>query len=747
MAADRIRHVHRRDLEVPGDRAVDIEIQPGHAAAQGMANIARTGQVAQHAVDLVGRCQPFGRGIGIDLDFQRRGNQRPLAELARDDLGAGQVGLLVVVEKLDELLIAGQTVGADHQPCEVGRTRRFLQVVVERRATRAHEAVERLDAWVGRQHIVDLARRSRRARLVHPVRQHDVDYHDVLVGLGKEGFAQKRLQRHRQHERPDAGQHQRARPSQGDPGQPLSQRVEPITALAGLRLEKAMGNQRRDRDREQIARRQRHDDGDRQGAHKVGGIALGKQHRHEGGDRGPGSREQRPGERANRRGRGLLGALTGIEAVLNLLGHHDGVIHEHAERHHQADHCDLMQHAAAHGIDRQRGERDQRQQCRHHQPHAPAHEAHQHRHHRGDRAQQIEREVVQAILGERRLIEDFADSKRGDTFAHFGRRCPQPLAQFDLVLATRGHHLDADRAPAVVPELVARRRFGHERHIGNRGQRQCLPRDHANRRFADLFDALKIHLRIEIDGGIAQAQRATALDLVAFVDIAGNAGQRQRIAIDHRILDGDRDLAPRVAVERGRGHAIHVEQRLAQGSGALGELHGRGIAGHRQHHQARIDDAVVDARLQYAVRKIALGVVQRHPQPIPHLGGVVDIAAQLDRKDADILLGDRAQRIDLVDLIDLRFCRLEHQPLDALGAGAGKRDDHDRAAIGKGGVLLAIHRIEADRARDHQHPDKRCDQARVRENAIGPVSHRQAPGYGPGPRGCRGLPPPRGRRR
>ena len=323
--------------------------------------------------------------------------------------------------------------------------------------------------------------------------------------------------------------------------------------------------------------------GDREGTEQLTRDAGDHGHRQEHRHRGGGGRRDRAGhllDGGDDVGRGQRG-VSGV-AALDVLEHHDGVVDHASDRHRegrqgedvqresadlQTDHGDQQRQRDGDGGDQRRAHRHQEQQD------------HQHREPESERA--LDREVVDRLLDQRRLVED--DAERG-VVAHrllqAGKCVGDGVRDGHRVAVGLLEHRHAECRSPVGPGQRGRGdRLDLD--VGDLRQRDrtVAGRD---RESVDLLDRVGgvAHLHGQLEGlvvrGAGRDDRQLGLDGLG--DGRGRQvalGQVVRAQGDGQlggVLAGDLDLA--YALDRGQcryGHVLHelarVRQRQVGGGG------------------------------------------------------------------------------------------------------------------------------------------------------------------------------------
>jgi hypothetical protein len=298
------------------------------------------------------------------------------------------------------------------------------------------------------------------------IRRLDVDHELRDAGLGEDREADPRHQQeaaehHEQRceERELAPPHDEAEHGAvGTLDQPRH-RAKRDVAVLGLSLEHVAGEERDQGQRHEQRREDRHDHGDRHAANELTGVSGEEQQRHEREHQRRRAAEHSDADLPGGLDRRLARALAHAQPARDVLGHHDRIVDQQAERDHEPDDAELVQREPEIA---QRGDADrQRHRDRdHHQQRGAQPQRDQRDQDQDDRDEEVALEAAEPMGDVLRLIVGGLERHPGrQPRRRLGRRGGHPIADIEDVLALVHRDRDQRGALSVVAEPVGLRRI------------------------------------------------------------------------------------------------------------------------------------------------------------------------------------------------------------------------------------------------------------------------------------------------
>ncbi len=475
-----------------------------------------------------------------------------------------------------------------------------------------------------------------------------------------------------------------------------------------MALEQQRGQRRRQRERVERGDDRRDRDRQRELLVELAGQARHEGQRHEHGDQ-----RQRDGDDgAAHLAHGLVGGLARRQPVgdvaLDVLHHHDGVIHHDPDRQHQPEQRQRVDREAEHQHQPERADDGHRHRQQRNDRRAPSlQEQDHHQHHQRHRFEQRVRDRLDARADElRRVIDDAVVHAFGKVFLQLGHRLAHVVRNLQRVGARRledrnGHRLLVVQQRAQAVFRRGQLDAGHVAQGGHRAVGRALEDD-----VAEFLLGLQAPLRIDGQLQVRARQRRRAAD---------HAGRHLHVLVAdgaHHFIGGQAALGHLVRVEPhahrvvARAEQLHLAHAVDARQAVLDVEH-RVVA------QVRHVVAVVGRQQVDHHRQVGAALDGGHAQALHHVGqarhglrdavlhqllGLVRVGAQLEghrHGQVAVAVGLRLHVEHVLDAVDLLFERRGDGLGDHLGVGARKLRAHHHRRRHDLGVL-----------RDRQSPDR-----------------------------------------
>ena len=393
--------------------------------------------------------------------------------------------------------------------------------------------------------------------------------------------------------------------------------------------------------------------------------------RREGAQRGQGRRHHRREHALGASGRRLRWRLAGVELREGFFADHDGVVHDDAQGHDEADQADGVDGAAEVVEAEQGGQEGHRNAHRH-----PEGRPHAQEHHQGD---DDEREAAETVADDQpQFVADegprFQEEVEGDAFRQGGALGVQvgvevagsfQRVRFHVAAHEEGDcRLAADRHVRLVDEAAPL-------HLGDVAQAHQAAGRGGDRQVLELGGTAALIEAAQLPGEVAGADGAAGRVRGERGELGAEFGegeaqfeQRAAVHLDGDLLGRQADELHRVdaAAEQFVLHFAHQRDEFLQAA-AAGDQHRR----HQIALAQGVDRRRFDVRRQAADLRDAL---------LDAIHGVLHVRLRLDFHfhEGGTVAGDAPHRSDVRDGLQLLFERRRDELLHVLGTGAAPAD-------------------------------------------------------------------------
>ena len=254
----------------------------------------------------------------------------------------------------------------------------------------------------------------------------------------------------------------------------------------------------------------------------------------------------------------------------------------------------------------------------------------------------------------------------GEVGVHAVDLGPDRPAVRDEVDPVTGHDAEADGGASVHAHALRGGLGRAVAHGGDMGERHRRARREQDRGLLDLGDGAELARRTQAGHLGAQADRPARRGDVAGAELRGEAAGIEAETGGGGLVVLDRDLLAGIRHDVDGGHVLHGEQGPLQTACALGEDEGIARAGQREHDRVLIDGVAVDHRGHHPCGELRLGPADRLLDLLPRLVEVRGVVAVLEVEHGHAGARAGAEALDLVDLGQLLFQRLDDQALHRL---------------------------------------------------------------------------------
>ena len=595
--------------------------------------------------------------------------------------------------------------------------------------------------------VFEARRGGRRLRQRRALRQGEAGDHGVGIAVGKELEAEMTAQQQADH------QHQNGHRGSGDDQAPrhgapqrghvdaLDKPVEgavdaapdaqrqtantPFGCLIAALGQSVRQVRRQDHRALQQGTEQRRHHGNGHHGNEFAHDALHDEQRHERRHRGRYRPDDRQGHFAGAVDGRLHRGLAATPVAVDVLAHHDGIVHQHAERHDEGEHGDHVEGAAV------QDQNPQAAQQRHHQAHPhperqpQVHEQPQAEEHQEQALQPVTAQQLQAASDNGRIVRPHAHGQPGRQLRRLLGDVPAHGVGNDQGVFLAGPEQGNQHAGGAVEPPDARRideSVADPRHLVQRDHGAVRTRQ--QRQQGELQPGVALPggahhdvLRRRLDAASRQVEAAALHHLADFVE-------RQAVAPQARLGDLDADFVVAGADQTHLRDEFGSQQVVAHPAGHLFQGPFRLLTVYGD-----VDDlaAFLELREARGFRVVGKGVdfldlgldVLQHP-------AVVHARLEPRQHHAGALARLRGDVLDALDALDRLFDLDDDTLLDLLGGGAGEEGLHLDGVEGYAREGLAPEVVGAHTADHDDHDHQQVGRHRIVHRARNKASHASA---------------------